>query len=116
MLKGIRKHFDEKKYLIQNIPGNTYNEAFTRASNQEKTLFNYDHHVRSKILGFKGSHSLYRATSCDVFIPDIYVPTFVITAKDDPITKYKCVPIDDLKRNSNILLAVYEKGGHCDFF
>ena len=54
--------------------------------------------------------------SCNVFLPDVKTPTFVITAKDDPITKIKCVPIDDLKRNPNMLLAIYNNGGHCDFF
>ena len=76
----------------------------------------FDQEVRSRIFGFKGVHSLYRAISCNVFIPNIYAPTLVITAKDDPITKYKCVPLDDLKRNPNIMTVVYGVGGHCDFF
>ena len=81
-----------------------------------KSLFKYDGQVRAKILGFKGEHSLYRALSCNAYVPDLYAPTFVITAKDDPITKYKCVPIEDLKRNPNVLVAIYNRGGHCDFF
>ena len=59
---------------------------------------------------------MYRAMSCNVFLPDVKTPMFVITAKDDPITKIKCVPIDDLKRNPNMLVAIYNNGGHCDFF
>lgn len=39
-----------------------------------------------------------------------------ITAKDDPITPLRYVPIGDLNRNPNIMLCLTDYGGHCDFF
>ena len=49
-------------------------------------------------------------------IPDISIPTFVLYAKDDTITDFKFVPVDDLARNENIVTAIIERGGHCDLF
>ena len=65
--------------------------------------------------GFKGGISLYRHTSCNAFIPNIETPVFVFTAKDDPITKYKNVPISDIQRNPNMFLISVPLGGHCEF-
>ena len=39
-----------------------------------------------------------------------------VTAKDDPITNFKYVPIDDIKRNPNLIMAVTKRGGHSDFW
>ena len=39
----------------------------------------------------------------------------VVTSEDDPITKYKSVPVFDIKRNPNMILAVLPNGGHCEF-
>ena len=64
----------------------------------------------------KGKLSLYRDLSCMSHLPRITTPTFVITANDDPIIKAKTVPIDDLKRNPNILHAHFSHGGHANFF
>jgi predicted alpha/beta-fold hydrolase len=72
--------------------------------------------VRSKIFGYNGSLSLYRAVSQNVFIPHVQTPTFALVAKDDPITKYRFVPIEDMERNPHFIVAVTESGGHCDFF
>jgi len=85
------------------------------AGNKCKTLFKYDSAVRAPLLGFKGGHSLYRAISCNAFVPDIETPVFVLTAKDDPITTYKNVPIYDIKQNPNMFLAALPKGGHIEF-
>ena len=48
-------------------------------------------------------------------MPDIDTPTFVLTAEDDCITKFKFVPLDDLRRNPNIIVGVTGTGAHCDF-
>ena len=37
-------------------------------------------------------------------------------SKDDPITRFNMVPIEDLVRNPNFLVAVSDAGGHCEFF
>ena len=37
-------------------------------------------------------------------------------AKDDPITQWNSVPVEDLKRNKNFLLAFSDAGGHCEWY
>ncbi len=37
-------------------------------------------------------------------------------AKDDMVTLFKVVPIDDLERNPNFLIAISDAGGHCEWF
>jgi predicted alpha/beta-fold hydrolase len=38
-----------------------------------------------------------------------------LIAKDDPITRFKDVPLDDLQRNPNFIVGVSDLGGHCEF-
>ena len=71
--------------------------------------------MRAKIFGRPGVHTLYRQVSQNGFIPEIKTPTFALVAKDDPVTLFKFVPVDDMARNPNIITAVSELGGHCDY-
>ena len=48
-------------------------------------------------------------------MPDIDTPVFVLVAKDDPITRFKHVPIYDIKCNPNMFLGVLPNGGHIEF-
>ena len=58
-------------------------------------------------------HSL---NSCHRFLHRITTPTMFMIAKDDPITQWSSVPVDDLKRNKNFLLAFSDAGGHCEWY
>lgn len=110
MLLKIRGHFLDKKFKYQNDVHDLI-ELGTKRS----TLFDFDAAVRAPMLGHKGGHTLYRKISCGFFVPNIETPTFVLTAKDDPITKYKHVPIYEIKQNPNIFLIATPYGGHCEF-
>lgn len=83
---------------------------------KSKTLTEFDSRVRGPIFGYKGSSRLFRNISCDQFIADIETPLLALVTKDDTITDYKFVPVDDYKRNPNVLLLILEQGGHCNLF
>ena len=89
---------------------------FISHAKQAKTLIGLDTKIRSKMLGFEGAHSCWRAVSCVTAIPDIEIPLLAMVARDDPITKFVHYPLDDLLRNKNIIVAITNKGGHSDFF
>ena len=91
-------------------------DLFHKKAYQAKNMTEFDTLIRGPIFGYRGASRLFRHISCDVFIPQIETPLFALTAKDDSITDYDFVPIDDLKRNPNIILAVVERGGHCNLF
>ena len=84
--------------------------------NKAKTLTEFDTLVRAPIFGYKGASRLFRNVSCDAFIAQIETPLLAIATKDDSITDFKFIPLEDLKRNQNIIVAILERGGHCDLF
>lgn len=79
-------------------------------------MFDLDDKIRSKVLGYRGAHSCWRDVSAVTVIPNIDIPMLALVAKDDPITKFIHYPLDDLKRNKNIMIAITQKGGHSEFF
>ena len=72
--------------------------------------------TRAKALNLKSAARLLRQISCDVYVSRIETPLLIISAHDDVVTKTNRIPIDDLKKQPNVILALYERGGHCDFF
>ena len=76
----------------------------------------FDRLVRGRMLGMNSGHMLHRKVSCNEFVPEINTPLFLLYAKDDAITDFNFVPLEDLARNRNIITAVIPKGGHCDLF
>jgi len=79
-------------------------------------LTEFDTLVRAPIFGYRGASRLFRNISCDAYVPSIETPLLALVTKDDAITDFKFVPQEDLKRNPNVILAVLERGGHCDLF
>ena len=39
-----------------------------------------------------------------------------LVAKDDPITKFRFLPKNEINANENFVLAVSDYGGHCEFY
>ena len=72
------------------------------------SLTEFDTLVRGPIFGYKGASRLFRHISCDAFVSHIETPTLALSAKDDSITDFKYVPVDDMMRNPNVILAVLE--------
>mmetsp|Transcript_37181 Transcript_37181/g.48925 ORF Transcript_37181/g.48925 Transcript_37181/m.48925 type:complete len:113 (+) Transcript_37181:853-1191(+) len=81
-----------------------------------RTLTEFDTLVRAPIFGYRGASRLFRNVSCDAYVSQIETPTLALATKDDSITDFKFVPVEDLTRNPNVMFATLEKGGHCDLF
>lgn len=112
MARDLAKHYLQQRFLLQE----SSDIDFSLYAKKAKTLIGLDTKIRSKMLGFEGAHTCWRAVSCVTAIPDIEVPLLAIVARDDPITKFIHYPLDDLLRNKNIMVAITNKGGHSDFF
>lgn len=76
----------------------------------------FDTMVRAPLFGYRGASRLFRKVSCDAYVPQIETPLLALVTKDDAITDFKFVPKEDLQRNPNVILAILERGGHCDLF
>lgn len=109
----IAEPFLEKRYKCQ-TPENNFmlsSEALSSTS-----LYHFDGLVRAKTAGYKSAAELYTNISCARHLHKIKTPVMFLIAKDDPITKFQQVPLDDLKRNPNFMVGLTEAGGHCEFF
>eukprot|EP00347_Sterkiella_histriomuscorum_P021559 403333555 len=94
----------------------SFGEEWLKQASKYKSLFEFDNHVRAKILGYNSIQSLYRNVSCDRFVSNINVPFLVLHSQDDPICPTTQIPYDDLLRNPNVMIIQTKIGGHCDFF
>ncbi|KAG2382007.1 hypothetical protein C9374_005799 [Naegleria lovaniensis] len=72
----------------------------------------FDDVVSREILGIDNLSNLYQRFSCKHDISGIQIPILFLNALDDPISSKYAIPYDDLKENSNIILATTERGGH----
>lgn len=52
----------------------------------------------------------------DQHIKNVNIPLLVLNSKDDPIAVNRCVPVDSLKQNPNIITAETARGSHLCWF
>lgn len=83
-----------------------------------KTITDFDEAFVARIYGFDSAIDYYRKTSCIRFLPDIAVPTFILTARDDPFMDGAHFPIDVTQAGGGpapIKMAGTQHGGHCGY-
>lgn len=112
MLKCLQESFTKAMFRATS----TNKEHYKQLCKEAKNLTHFDTLIRGPIFGYRGASRLFRCISCDAYVSQIETPTFALATKDDTITDFKFVPVDDLERNPNVILAILEKGGHCNLF
>lgn len=83
------------------------------AHHRPTRLLDFDDAFTAPLCGFGNAATYYRQCSSAPLLPDIRVPTTILSALDDPI-----VPIEPLKlaeRSSSIELVITKHGGHLGF-
>lgn len=65
--------------------------------------------------GFNSLDDFYSAGSCLDSLKNIYIPTLVVNAQNDPFLSDSCYPIDLARRSDNIFLDIPKQGGHTAF-
>eukprot|EP01080_Neovahlkampfia_damariscottae_P008320 gene8320-144_t len=68
-----------------------------------------------KYTGHQTVEHFYTDHSCVYYLENIKIPLLCLNAKDDPISHHQSIPYEISKKNSNIILAVTENGGHLGF-
>jgi predicted alpha/beta-fold hydrolase len=63
--------------------------------------------------GFADAMDYYRRASSWPVIPEIQVPTFILSARDDPFIAVK--PLERLQGHTNLQIHLVPKGGHLGF-
>jgi uncharacterized protein len=80
-----------------------------------KNFKEFDNRYTAPIHGFKNALDYWEQCSSNQFIPDIKIPTLILSAKDDPFLSESCYPVKESKGNKNITLEMPESGGHVGF-
>jgi hypothetical protein len=80
---------------------------------QPLTLQTYDDVYTAPLSGYAGVADYYRRASSGPLIPDIRVPTLILTARDDPFIAVE--PFEELSPPGHIEVRIVDRGGHLGF-
>ncbi len=78
-------------------------------------FFDFDDLYTAPAHGFKDAFDYWEKNSSKQFIPNIKVPTLLITSSDDPFLSPSCIPFIEAKNNTNFHLENTKYGGHVGF-
>jgi predicted alpha/beta-fold hydrolase len=73
----------------------------------------FDEHYTAPRNGFAGAQDYYRRASSFPLIPDIPIPTLILTARDDPFIAVE--PFEKLRLPRHVELHILPRGGHVGF-
>ena len=65
--------------------------------------------------GFKDAEDYWEKASSKAYLEHIEIPTYLLTAKNDPFLSASCFPIEEAKKNPNLHLELTNYGGHIGF-
>ena len=80
-----------------------------------KNFYDFDNAVTAPVFGFKNAQDYWEKNSSKAFIPEISIPTLLITAQDDPFLSDSCYPVKEAKENPSFNLELNRFGGHVGF-
>jgi predicted alpha/beta-fold hydrolase len=108
-LRSLKKKAYDK---LQNYPQEDLDWKMIRLS---RNFYDFDDAFTAPAHGFKNAKDYWKKSSSKQFIPQIKVPTLLITSKDDPFLSKSCFPVQEAKGNSNFNLELTKYGGHVGF-
>lgn len=80
-----------------------------------KSLKDFDDVYTAPLSGFAGADDYYRRCSAGQFLPDIKVPSLLISALNDPFLGENCYPRNTAAGSDNFYLETPRFGGHVGF-
>ena len=108
-----------QRQLEVHCKGNVDTETFDYAGVvAAKTITDFDEAFVANVYGFDSAIDYYRQTSCLRFLPDIAVPTYILTAEDDPFMDPTHFPTHVTLEGGGpapIQMVRMKHGGHCGF-
>jgi uncharacterized protein len=76
----------------------------------------YDNKFIAPWFGFTSARDYWQKASCKNFIPEIRIPTTIITSSDDPFFTKLSIPISEVKNNRYTICIPEKYGGHVGYF
>lgn len=86
-----------------------------RVSQRPSRLIQFDDWYTAPVSGYATAHEYYRRCSADQFMPEIRVPTTVITSADDPIVPLASIVATKEQWSTSVRLAIASGGGHVGY-
>lgn len=80
-----------------------------------KTFRQFDDRYTAPMNGFKDAEDYWARASCKPFIPNIAVPTLLVSAQNDPFFAPECYPVKEAESNPFFFLERPVSGGHVGF-
>jgi predicted alpha/beta-fold hydrolase len=71
-----------------------------------------DESIICPINGYVNSDEYYTRNSPHLVLSNIKVPTLMVNALDDPVVSAATIPLEEIRRNRKLFLALTRRGGH----
>ncbi len=80
-----------------------------------RTILEYDHEVTARLHGFRDAWDYYDRSSSAQFLPDVRVPTLLLSAADDPLVPRESFPFRAARGSRWLEPRLHRRGGHIGF-
>lgn len=80
-----------------------------------RTFAAFDGLVTAPLHGFRSAEHYWRSSSCAQFLPDVRVPTLLVSAADDPLVPGRVLPHAAVAASPFLQGLFPARGGHCGF-
>lgn len=80
-----------------------------------KDFRGFDDRYTAPFNGFRDAEDYWQQCSSRQFIPNISVPTLLVSARNDPFLSPECFPVEEAKNNPNFYIEIPAAGGHVGF-
>jgi predicted alpha/beta-fold hydrolase len=81
-----------------------------------KNFIDFDERYTAPLHGFQNAIDYYKKCSSVFFIPEIKIPTLLVSALNDPFLAKACYPFEQAVNNPYFFLETPKQGGHCGFY
>ncbi|KAJ3048639.1 hypothetical protein HK097_010359, partial [Rhizophlyctis rosea] len=81
-----------------------------------RSIIEFDNAVTRRAFNYRSVHEYYRRGSSAQHVPDVAIPTLLLSALDDPIASREAIPYWEVQGNPNVILATTKGGGHLGWF
>lgn len=80
-----------------------------------RSLREFDDRMTAPLHGFRDAADYYERCSSAPVIGSITIPALLVHARDDPVAPIASMPLDDIRRRTNLSCLLTERGGHLGF-
>ncbi|XP_072020095.1 phospholipase ABHD3-like isoform X1 [Amphiura filiformis] len=82
---------------------------------QARTVRQFHTRLIVPTFGYKDWKQYYRDCNLTGLMHKIKIPTLFMNAADDPFTPLSSIPIEEMRKEENVILVLTSHGGHCGF-